>query len=194
VRIDLRVDLKTTDLVRETARRALREDLHWGSALERLERAELWRFRADAEDPGALHAALAREVERGSTYYNPNKQRLSFLEDPPLPEGERLAAEVALAPGAESGGASWEARIWVTDEGGERADLLRGAAERFAQAGARLESIRCGTLWILELRAADRAEAHGRVAGMALSRGRADGLLLNPHYQEGWLLTLAELP
>jgi hypothetical protein len=194
VRIDLRVDLKTTDLVCETAKRALREDLRWGSLLERLERAELWRFRAAADDPRALHAALEREVERGSTYYNPNKQRLRFLEDPPLPEGEILAAEDALAPGAETGGVSWEARIWVSDEGGERADLRRGAAARFAKAGARLESIRSGTLWILELRAADRDEARGRVAGMALSRGRADGLLLNPHYQEGWLLTLAESP
>ena len=192
MRVDVTVELKSKDLVSETALRTLREDLRWSACLERLSRANLWRFVAEDCEPAALRGALEREVERGSTYYNPNKERIGFLAAPALGAGDQLSAAEALPPG-ERGACLWLARLWVTDEEGARGDLLRGAASRFAEAGIRLASIHTGTLWALELRAANRAEARGRVAGMAISRGRGEGLLLNPHYQEGRLLDLVEI-
>ncbi len=192
MRIDLAVTLKTTDLVRETARRTLVEDLHWAGCLESLARAELWRFAAQDSDPAAFRGALAAEVERGSTYYNPNKESHTWLLDPPLPQGEPLAEADAGSADDFNSGSAWCAELWVTDEGGARNDLLSGAALRFQKAGVRLVSIHKGTLWTFGLRAESAGAARGAVAGMALSRGRTAGLLFNPHYQEGRLLTLAE--
>jgi len=186
VRLDLRVDLKTVDLVRETAWTALTERLGWGGVLTGLERSVLWRFEGNA----GLAGALERELERTSSYYNPNKERRAFLETGLLGDGEPLGSGDTLPAGTAKPGSPWRALLWVTDEGGERPDLVRSSGARLARDGARLDSLHSGTLWEIELRAGSRNEARGLVAGLAIARSRREGLLLNPHYQEGHLLAM----
>ena len=81
MRLDLRVDLKTVDLVRDTAWLALRERMGWDeSRLLALRRSTLWRFEAEAAGgEAALRRVLDAEVERSADFYNPNKERRAFL-------------------------------------------------------------------------------------------------------------------
>ncbi|MBN2169957.1 MAG: hypothetical protein JW819_01395 [Candidatus Krumholzibacteriota bacterium] len=187
MRLELRVELKTVDLVRETAWLALTEKLGWAAVLADLRRAVLWRFELSDGDEATLRAALAAELERTSAFYNPNKERHHLLAGGALPEGEPLAAADALEPPPAPGARLWRALVWVTDEGGEQAALRRRTARRLPG----LSGLRAGTLWELALRADTATMARGLAAGLALTRRRRQGLLLNPHYQEGRLLTLA---
>jgi len=187
MRLELRVDLKTVDLVRETAWSALTEKLGWGAVLDDLRRSVLWRFDIADGDEAAVCAALEAELERTSAFYNPNKERRRLLAGGALPEGEPLAAADALDPPPAPGARLWRALVWITDEGGEQTALRRRTARRLPG----LSGLRAGTLWELALRADTAAMARGLATGLALTRRRRQGLLLNPHYQEGWLLALA---
>ena len=194
MRLDLQVTLKTIDLVRATAWLSLSETLGWAGVLEKLERRDLWRFEGEGNSPDAFRASLDRELERTSSYYNPNKQSLEFLPAQGRDEGAILNAGDAKPRPATPASGRWLARVWVTDDGGERPDLMRGSNASLRADGVRLRSLRSGTLWLLTLRAADEAEAKGLTAAIAITRSRREGLLLNPQYQEGHLLSLTELP
>ncbi len=192
MRRDLLVELKTIDLVKETAWLALSEKLGWAGTLHELNRFDLWRFEGESsEGEAAGHAALDAELERSSSYYNPNKEQRRFLPGDGLGEGELLEAKQALpAPECAVSGKRWRALLWITDEDGARPALRERSGVRLATAGFRLDRLRAGTLWELELNAGDADEARGLLAGLSLSRGRHEGLLFNPHYQEGRLLEL----
>jgi hypothetical protein len=192
MRRDLLVELKTIDLVRETAWLALTEKLGWEGTLLGLNRYELWRFEGAAgEGEPAAEAALESELERSSAYYNPNKESRRFLPDGRLGEGELLEQGQALpAPASPAAGQRWQALLWITDEGGSRPALRERSGTRLAPAGFDLERLRSGTLWELDLVAENAEAARGLLTGLALSRGRHEGLLFNPHYQEGRLLEL----
>ncbi len=193
MRRDLVVELKTVDLVRETAWIALTEQMGWEGTLSGLRRYDLWRFEGEVAggDADAFEAGLASELERSSAYYNPNKENRRFLAEGRLDDGHVLVVNEAVdAPGEDVQGEAWRALLWVTDEGGDRAAQRRRSAARLAEGGVELSDLRSGTLWELMLRAPDIDTARGYVAGLALSRGRHEGLLLNPHYQEGRLLEI----
>ncbi len=192
MRRDLLVELKTIDLVRETAWLALTEKLGWDGTLLKLDRFDLWRFEGEAKGgEAAADAALESELERSSAYYNPNKEQRRFLPGEGLAEGEFLRADEALpAPAKPAAGKRWRTLLWITDEGGSRPALCKRSGSRLTPAGFELETLRSGTLWELELAADDADAARGLLAGLALSRGRHEGLLFNPHYQEGRLLEL----
>lgn len=192
MRRDLLVELKTVDLVRETAWIALTEQMGWEGALSGLRRYDLWRFDGEsAAGEEAFTAALEAELERSSAYYNPNKEHRRFLATDRLGEGETLSTEEARpAPERVETSRRWVALLWVTDEGGDRPMQRRRSGARLAEAGLELRDLKGGTLWELELLAPDADTARGYLAGLALSRGRHEGLLLNPHYQEGRLLEI----
>ncbi|MCP4546153.1 MAG: hypothetical protein GY835_06780 [bacterium] len=190
MRLDLQVKLTTIDLVRATAWLSLTETLGWQGILEGLTRYDLWRFESPDADLAAFRAALDVELERTSSYYNPNKQAREFLTENTLGDGRRLALADTRPRPEQPEGDLWRALVWVTDEGGERPDLLRASGAQLRARGVNLTSVRTGTLWDIRLHAQDEAHARGFVAGLALSRDRRKGLLLNPHYQEGHLLKL----
>lgn len=200
MRLDLLVGLKTVDLVRETAWLALTGQLGWSERLLDLRRYRLWRFAVPgaAVDAGALGAALAAALERSADFYNPNKERLRWAAPGELSAGETLVAP-AVSPAhalPRAGAQPWQLGLWVTDEGGEAPALARRTAAQLAAAGLALPALglATGAYWELTLAAADAAEALALAGELAVSRGRHAGLLLNPHYQEGWLLALAALP
>jgi hypothetical protein len=201
MRLDLLVTLKTADLVRETAWLALTGQLGWEGRLADLTRHRLWRFAvtgpAATEREGA-RGLLAAEIERSADYYNPNKERLVWPAAEALDEGEPLvvAGAAASAPRAlpAPGTPVWLLGLWVTDEGGEAPTLARRTAAGLAPSGLELASLHTGSYWELALAAATADEARRLAADLAISRGRHEGLLLNPHYQEGRLLRVAARP
>ena len=194
MRLDLVVELKTVDLVRETAWTALGEQLGWEGTLLDLRRGTLWRFEGEAASDPVMTSALDAELERSSAFYNPNKERRRFLPPGSLAEGEVLTADGALPVPERGEGPRWRAQLWITEDGGAREALRLRGAPRLAAEGLRLRALRSGTLWMLELAARDAARARGYLIGLALSRSRREGLLFNPHYQEGRLLTLTPAP
>lgn len=191
--LDLLVTLKTVDLVRETAWTTLVERLGWEGRLLGLARHRLWRFDVEGADAAACQAALAEELERSSAYYNPNKERLTWLPLGTLGDGEPLPAPVSRPVDAAGDLPRWRLGLWVTDEGGAADTLHAASAGRLAPA-VRLTGLATGSFWELTISAAARAEAAGLAAALAVSRGRGEGLLLNPHYQEGRLHSLAPAP
>ena len=197
MRLDLLVTLKTADLVRETAWLALTGQLGWEGRLLALARHRLWRFELGGALPvrEAAGRLLAAEVERSADFYNPNKERLTWLDAEALGEGEPLAAPVSTPQAlAAPGGPVWLLGLWVTDEGGEAPTLARRTAAGLAGAGLALTGLRTGCYWELSLAAADADVARALAADLAISRGRHEGLLLNPHYQEGRLLRMTLQP
>ncbi len=202
MRLDLLVTLKTADLVRETAWLALTGQLGWEGRLAGLTRHRLWRFAVTgpaAAEREAARSLLAAEIERSADYYNPNKERLEWPAADALGEGEPLALAgpaAATAPRAlpAPGTPVWLLGLWVTDEGGAAPTLARRTAAGLAPSGLELASLHTGSYWELALAAANAEEARRLAADLAISRGRHEGLLLNPHYQEGRLLRVAPRP
>ncbi len=192
MRLDLLVSLKTADLVRETAWLALTGQLGWEGRLLDLRRHRLWRFSLSGAGLAARTDAqrlLAAEVERSADFYNPNKERLAWLDADRLGEGEPLvAARSTPQELAAPGGPIWLLGLWVTDEGGEARIQAGRMAAGLAAAGLELTGLRTGSYWELSLAAAGADAARALAADLAVSRGRHEGLLLNPHYQEGHLL------
>ncbi len=187
MRLDLRVDLKTGDLVKQTARMALDETLGWQGILLDLKRSELWRFSGEGD---AFREKVEKEVARTSVFVNTTKHRAEFSEGA-WGDGDALDAAAALEPSKVSGGRAWRLQLLVTEEGGERDALRRRVEPRLG--GAKLQSLQGGVLWDITLKAEDESMARGALTGLALSRNRERGLLLNPHFQEGRLLSVEEV-
>ena len=183
--LDLRVDLKTVDLVRETARMALEETLGWSGRLTGLRRSDLWRFEGEGE---GFREAVEREVARTGIFVNETKHQARFQDGAELGEGEALRPEEVLSPVELKDGPPWRALLLVSEEGGERESLRRRVEPRLG--GASLRSLKTGVLWEIILRAPDADSARRALTGLAVSRSRERGLLLNPHFQEGRLLSL----
>jgi len=187
MRLDLRVDLKTGDLVRQTAIMALDETLGWHGILLDLRRSDLWRFSGQGE---LFRESVEKEVARTSVFVNTTKHRAEFSEGA-LGDGAPLDPDKALEPARVKGDREWRLQLWVTEEGGEREGLRRRVQPNLGD--AKLESLQGGVLWEIILKAEDEATARGALTGLALSRSRERGLLLNPHFQEGHLLSVAEV-
>ncbi len=187
MRLDLRVDLKTGDLVRQTAIMALNETLGWHGILVDLRRSDLWRFSGQGDQ---FRDAVKKEVARTSVFVNTTKHRAEFSEGC-WDDGVPLNSEEALEPARVKGDRQWRLQLLVTEEGGERESLRRRVQPRLGE--AKLESLQGGVLWELTLKAEDEATARGALTGLTLSRSRERGLLLNPHFQEGRLLSVEEV-
>jgi len=186
--LDLRVDLKTGDLVRQTAIMTIEETLGWKGIILGIGRCDLWRFEGEGE---RFREEIEREVARTSVFVNTTKHNARFEDEGDRDFGQELTATEALEPARVSGVRRWRARLWITEEGGERESLRRRVQARLET--SRLKSLKGGVLWEIELRAAAADQARGAVTGLAISRSRESGLLLNPHFQEGRLLSLEEV-
>lgn len=187
MRLDLRVDLKTGDLVRQTAIMALDETLGWHGILVALRRSDLWRFRGQGDH---FREAVEKEVARTSVFVNTTKHRAEFSEGA-WDYGAPLNPDEALEPARVKGERHWRLQLLVTEEGGEREGLRRRVQPRLGD--AKLESLQGGVLWDIILKAENKDTARGALTGLALSRSRERGLLLNPHFQEGRLLSVEEV-
>jgi len=188
MRLDLRVDLKAADLVSRSARMALEETLGWKGVLLGLRRSDLWRFRGEGD---RFRESLEKEVARTSFFVNTTKHRAEFAVGEKLGEGQVLDPAEALGPAEVEGDRRWRLRLYVTEEGGDRQALRKRVEPRLA--GAKLASLSFGLLWEIVLAVADEKMARGALTGLAISRSRERGLLLNPHFQEGRLLSLEEV-
>ncbi len=188
MRHDLRVDLKAGDLVLRTAGMALEETLAWKGVLLGLRRSELWRF--DGEGEG-FREAVEKEVARTSVFVNTTKHSAEFSDGELLGEGEELDPAEALEPTRVEGDRRWRMRLFITEEGGDKVALRKRVEPRLA--GTKLKGLKGGVLWEITLAAADESMARGALTGLAISRNRERGLLLNPHFQEGRLLSVEEV-
>ena len=173
--IELLVSLKIPDVTALTAASALRRRLGYAEVLQDLQRADYYvlHLRADSE-PAAL--AIARELaEKTNLFVNPNKHtyelRTPGHQAEPVPEN-----------------GVWPVEVLVTDaEGAEARDAEQALRERLGYA-EEVESVGQGTLWTMKLVAPDAEAATQLAEQITVTQARAEGLLVNPHFQTWQIL------
>jgi len=180
---ELWVRLKVIDLVVQTAQITLTEKMGFASELCGMARYSWWALEAEGPGAAAVSAAIDREIRIDSAFTNQNKHRYRLAV---RAGGEEvvtgdLILEADL-PGAGCAGPVFACDLLVSEQGDARA---AGYAARLGPrlAGLRIESLRCGEVWRILVRAQAREAALGLVDEMALTRSRRHGLLVNPHYQ-----------
>ncbi|TFG86027.1 MAG: hypothetical protein E4H17_04515 [Gemmatimonadales bacterium] len=181
---------KGVDLHAATALRVMRERLDGGEALEGLYRCEMHTFITD-ESGLTMEQLLA-----AGRYYNPNKHHFGHFEGPLVPE--LFAPERARFRALP---AEWPGRVQDTDlelPAEELYDVLLGglaprdccavdvAAFSLGQNGPLVS----GVLWRLMLHT-DPNTAADLGDRLAVTRGRKQGLLINPH-MEAWLTAVRQ--
>jgi phosphoribosylformylglycinamidine (FGAM) synthase PurS component len=169
--VALLVRLKIPDVTALTARNALQRRMGYHDVLRDLRREDYYEFEVDTDSLEAARDLITKLAEQTNFFVNPNKHAFSV---------------VAADEGPSRGNGLQTVRLLVTDRdddwgSGMVATLqARGATEVVGAAR--------GVLWTMQL-AADSPEAARRVAEeIGITRRIDQGLLLNPHFQEGRLL------
>jgi hypothetical protein len=181
---------KGVDLHVATAERVMQERLHGGDKLVALRRGEYYTYWG--EDPAGRRL---QELLAAGRYYNPNKHHYGTFTlsgaGSPWFEMEKNCRGATLPYG-------WpgEARGSDLTAGGDLFTRLLGGTPQepllavdvctfpLGECGPLLG----GVLWRLVLRT-EAAEAAELADRLVVTRGRRDGLLVNPH-MHGWLLEL----
>ena len=90
------------------------------------------------------------------------------------------------------GGRIFACDLFVSEQGGGKD---KGYASRLNARldGAKVTGMKSGEVWRILVRAEDVEEAARKVEGMAVTRSRKHGLLLNPHYQAFEFIGTAEI-
>lgn len=177
--LDFEVTRRGIDPTAETCAHALRDLL--GVAVLGVERAELWRFETGSCTPGERERRceqLAAAASRAGRYVNPNRDRARWL-DGPRP----------YDPAMPGGGCAVD--IWVRDGQGTDPAALQYFR---SQVDPHLRQVWRGVLWRLYLEGGDEAAARERALEIAVTRGRREGLLANPHAQTAVVLHVVPGP
>ena len=160
--------LKVVDPTALTARETLRHALGYGKTVTGVSRSEviafLWTGTVDARE------VLDRLVHDTNLLQNPNKHHLE------------------IAVGTESLRPRGNAWVLVSREG-DGASLGETLLRRRLVRGDAPETAR-GTLWELSLEGTPE-ERHRLARAMAVTRGRASGLLSNPHVEDATVFEAA---
>lgn len=163
------VTLRSGDPEASSALAVARRCLEGGGDVLSLRRLRLFELRGELPDDELFADLLHRSIQ----FYNPSKETVVLRNagDAPSP----------LLPG--------EAGVLVFERGGER----RPAAERWWRhaGGGRIE-VREGVVWAVRFGPGDARP--GRLEALAVSTGRASGLLCNPHAQEWRMLPPGDAP
>ena len=133
-------------------------------------------FGADSVGEEQAALTLARELaEKTNLFVNPNKHTYEL----------RLAGQKAeLAP--ENG--VWPVEVLVTDaEEAEARDIEQALHERLGYA-EQVASVAQGVLWTMKLAAPDPGAAAQLAEQITVTQTRAEGLLVNPHFQAWQIL------
>jgi phosphoribosylformylglycinamidine (FGAM) synthase PurS component len=178
-RLDFVISRRGLDPAAETCEAALRDLL--GLPVAGVERADMLRFEftsTPAATSEHLRSRLEAAARRAGRYVNTNRDVCAW------PVGPRPYPEAAPRDG-------WAVDVWVTHGDGE--DPV--AAGHFRPAvGPELRSVRSGVLWRLWLAAADADAARELALAIAITHGRRQGLLANPHAQSVEIVSVVPGP
>lgn len=175
MQLDFLVKRKGLDPTAETSLHALRDLM--GQDVRAVEHGTLWRFDVEGEARGHdLKREIARAACRAGRYVNANRDVFFWLDEASL--------EAARDPG------TWGIDLWICDGDG-RDDVARVYFE--TQLRRDVRRLRRGMLYRLWIPASDAATARQRAEGLARTRSRHEGLLMNPHSQSLEILTVGSV-
>ncbi len=182
--VQLLIDLKNADPTALTAKEAIQTLLGFGDRLGEIRRRQFYEVLLESPEETDLDGMFSRYLEGTVVFWNPNKHRAwARLETgtwEALP-GARRRASAFGAPGLEDPGYD-HILVWTRGEEATPADLVPHLAP------ARL--VACGRADLFSLRWVD-AGPEDRVRfteAVAVARSRGQGLLVNPHFQDHWIL------
>ena len=169
--VELTVELKTPDVIAQTAASALRGRMGYESALVSLSRADYFRLAIHADNPQQA-VQVADTLARDTTLFlNPLKHR--YQVQPGL-HNSLISDDDGAGP----------VHVLVTDDGNEAGKTILKSLHDGQGVGEQVQSVVVGTLWALTLRGDSPEQARQMAEQMAVTRSRSEGLLLNPHYQD----------
>lgn len=190
VKCNLWVRLKVIDLVVQTAWMTLTEKLDLGGKLVGLARYSFWKMELEGPDKEKTLAEVDRVIRMDSAFTNQNKHvYLLEVEGGPSAGGLALGKDYPLME--ERGDARWNfavdclvRELTAAREEGYR-ERLNARLERVEVTG-----VVAGEVWRMLVRAESERDAIEMVEGIAVTRSRRQGLLLNPHYQRFEILAV----
>jgi len=168
--IELLVSLKIPDVTALTAANTLRRRMGLAERLDRLQRADYYRLKVDAESEEKCQDLVTELAERTNHFVNPNKHRFAVR-----------TAQPRLNPPSQDG--SWEIEVLITDAEGDRNEDLEQALGNDPTAAGKVKAVHTGVLWIMVLKAESGQDALELAREITITRARDQGLLANPHFQ-----------
>ena len=187
------VRLKVIDLVAQTAWMTLTGKMGFAEDLCGILRYSYWAMEAEGESAGAVCEAIDREIRMDSAFTNQNKHLYSLA----VTGGgdEAVSGDLSIDrdfPRGECGGRIFACDLFVSEQGGGK-DTGYASRLNSRLAGAKVTGMKSGEVWRILVMAEDAEEAVRKVEGMAVTRSRQHGLLLNPHYQAFEFIGTAEI-
>ncbi|MBD3367742.1 MAG: hypothetical protein GF405_06165 [Candidatus Eisenbacteria bacterium] len=164
--IELVVKLKVTDNEARSALEALQVKMGLGDAVSGLARDDVWELSVEADDEAAAIELIGDLVSATNLFANPNKHRTAVGRPGATgdPLGDDEIAVLVAERGSDEGAA-----ILRTLEGLGHGDVVD--ARRWTRWRVRLA----------EMPGHDDPDLLARVRHIAVTTGRAEGLLSNPH-------------
>ncbi len=173
--IELLVKLKIPDVTALTAASALRRRMGYAEVLHDLQRADYYALHLQVDSQQTALALAEELADKTNLFVNPNKHTYEL----------RIAGQRG-APVPEDG--VWPVEVLVTDaEGAEAEDIQQALHERLGYV-EQVQSVAQGTLWIMKLSAPDAEAATQLAQQITITQARAEGLLINPHFQDWKIL------
>jgi len=172
--VNILVTLKIFDNVAASALYALRDRLRC-EQIQSLDRSDYWSIQLYDLDEKTAVERIEQVVSRTALFANPNKHRWSIHSN---------ASLVDLLPEKREGSV---AAILVEDEDDAGAAELRETLIQRGDLGKRIEVLH-GIWWVLHLGNLCPEAARTIAEEIAVTRGRRQGLLCNPHYQRATVL------
>jgi hypothetical protein len=193
VRCDLWVRLKVIDLVTQTAWMTLTEKLGLEKELLGLARYSFWRMDVDARDGKSALGEIERVICLDSAFTNQNKHLYMLrMEDGAQAGDLHLDRDYPIMAEGGVGRSGFAVDCLVRELGSEREEGYRSRLNSRLD-GVRVTGIVAGEVWRVIIEAESEKEAVRKVEGIALTRSRREGLLLNPHYQRLEILSAGRL-
>lgn len=186
------VRLKVVDLVVQTAWMTLTEKLDLGGRLVGLARYSFWQMELEGPGKERTLAEVDRVVRMDSAFTNQNKH-VYLLEV----DGGSSAGGLALGKDypvmEEKGDARWTHAVdcLVRELSTAREEGYRDRLNTRLE-GVKATGVVAGEVWRMLVRAGSEREAIEMVEGIAVTRSRRQGLLLNPHYQRFEILNVRQ--
>ena len=180
--IEIRVRLKTSDLISSTAFTTLKEDMGWKEIINSLFREEIWKIKVSTtrEKAEEIGEELTQKVK---IFINPNKHlwdlKILQEEETPCLEGEGKGNYLA------------EVLTWWLEDARER--IAFDSLKSTWGYGEIIKEVKRGEIWKLNLKADSLVQAKEYVEDIVVSKKQDKGLIINPHSQGYKLLSLGKL-
>jgi phosphoribosylformylglycinamidine (FGAM) synthase PurS component len=167
--VELFIKLKTTDLIAQTARSTLKQDMGYERMLQEIEREDYWLIDVLAESEGEARRLGEEFVRKTKIFVNPNKHeyRIRIIK-----KGERKKID-----GKQDG---FKIRVLVSYLEDGKAELAKHVLQTTMGYGERIQGVKRGDLWTLVVNAESEEEAKEVAREITITKSIDKGLLANP--------------